>query len=329
MQRRQFLHATTQGVIVSGLFSHAPFLLAQSRHTGITLDDIYLQHHIAQDHPESPMRYRAILDALSDASFFDKLHPLTPLKNIEPWIRTIHSQSHIDTIRKNSPIAHRVASHATAHVLAAVDTVCNGSLRNAFCPTRPPGHHAHNTGKEEGFCYYNHIAVAARYAQQKFSLKKIAIIDWDYHHGNATEDAFYDDPNILFCSSHDWQAYPGTGDPARTGAGAGKGYNINIHLPCGSGDAEYQQVYQEKILPAVDAFAPDLILISCGFDSRTNDLLGCHQVSDTGYQWLTNSLVSLANKHCQGRLVSVLEGGYNIEGSATAAVAHVQALIKA
>ena len=327
--RRDFLNMSLQGLMVGGLLSHASFLVARSHQTGITLDNTYLQHHIAYDHPESPSRYRVIRDALEQASFFDTLYPLTPHTDVMPWLRTIHSQQHIDSLRDNHPVAHRVASHATSNVLAAVDAVCSGTIRNAFCPTRPPGHHAHNTGKEEGFCYYNHIAIAARYAQKVFNIKKIAIVDWDYHHGNGTEDVFYDDPSILFCSTHNWDAYPGTGNPARKGTGEGKGYNINIHLPCGSGDAAYQEAYQNTILPAIDAFEPDLILISCGFDSRTVDLLGCHELSDAGYYSLTQHLTSLANKHCQGRIISILEGGYNLEGISTAAVSHVAALLDA
>ncbi len=327
MKRRDFLQSTA--LITGGFLSHSPLLFAQTKRTGITLDNVYLTYHINPEHLETPERYRAIRDKLQAVPFFDALHALTPLTNINYWLRTIHNQAHIDSISQNLPTAHTVASHATASVLAAVKAVCEGEIRNAFCPSRPPGHHAHNTGKEEGFCYYNHIAIAARYAQQAFGLKKIAIIDWDYHHGNGTEDVFYNDPNVLYCSTHDWHAYPGTGDPARKGIGAGKGYNINIHLPCGAGDAAYQQAYQDTILPAIDAFSPDLILISCGFDSRTTDLLGCHEVSDAGYQWLTNSLLALSNKHCQGYLISILEGGYNIEGISTAAVVHVQTLVNA
>ena len=327
MNRRNFLQTTA--LAMGGLLSYSPSLLAQTKRTGISLDNIYLQHHISPLHPETPERYRIIRDKLQAATFFDELHTLTPLADIHHWLRTIHSQAHIDAITQNLPTAHKVASHATASVLAAVKAVCEGEIKNAFCPSRPPGHHAHNTGKEEGFCYYNHIAIATRYAQQEFGLKKIAIIDWDYHHGNGTEDAFYDDPSILYCSTHDWHAYPGTGDPARKGTGAGKGYNINIHLPCGAGDIEYQQAYRDTILPAVDNFAPDLILISCGFDSRTDDLLGCHQVSNAGYQWLTNHLIALADKHSQGRLISLLEGGYHLDGISTATVVHLQALVDA
>ena len=192
---------------------------------------------------------------------------------------------------------------------------------------RPPGHHAKNTGQEEGFCYYNHIAIAARYAQQHYDLKKVLIIDWDFHHGNGTEWAFYSDPSVLYFSTHDMFAYPGTGSPSRTGEGDGEGFNINVHLDCGATDDDIINAFQTKLLPAVEQFKPDLILISAGFDSRQDDLLGCHNISDQGFIKLTETVKILANKHCQGKIVSLLEGGYNLQGNASAVTAHINALM--
>jgi acetoin utilization deacetylase AcuC-like enzyme len=197
-----------------------------------------------------------------------------------------------------------------------------------FVLLAPPGHHAMNTGQEEGFCYYNHIAIAARYAQQVYKLKKILIIDWDYHHGNGTEWAFYSDPSVLFFSTHDMNNYPGTGSPARTGEGDGVGFNINVHLKCGATDDDIIKAFKDNLLPAADDFKPDLILISAGFDSRQDDLLGCHKITDKGFTQLTHIVKSIAANHCDGKIVSLLEGGYNIEGNASAVVAHVEALTK-
>ena len=201
-----------------------------------------------------------------------------------------------------------------------------GQVKNAFCASRPPGHHATNTGREEGFCFFNHVAIAARYAQQQYGLKKILIADWDYHHGNGTEWAFYDDPSVLFFSTHDMYAYPGTGLPERTGNGKGEGFNINVHLPCGSGDEEILSAFEQYLLPAAEAFQPDLILLSAGFDSRIDDPLGCHNITDDGFQTLTRLMMQLADKYCQGRLVSVMEGGYQVSGLQQAVLAHVKAL---
>jgi acetoin utilization deacetylase AcuC-like enzyme len=198
-------------------------------------------------------------------------------------------------------------------------------VKNAFCASRPPGHHARNTGQEEGFCYFNHIAIAARYLQQQ-GYQKILIVDWDYHHGDGTEWAFYDDPTVLCFSTHDMFSYPGTGSPSRTGTGAGEGFNINVHLPCESGDAEIKAAFEKLLIPAATAFEPDFILVSAGFDSRKDDLLGCFDITDAGFAELTQIVKNLALQHCQGRLVSVLEGGYNLEGNASAMLAHLTAL---
>jgi len=238
----------------------------------------------------------------------------------------IHTAAHVHALKIEYGKSNDVALAVVAGILAATDEVCRGSLRNAFCVTRPPGHHARNTGKVEGFCFYNGVAVAARYAQEKYGLKKILIVDWDYHHGNGTEAFFYSDPSVLYFSTHDYFAYPGTGDPAKVGEGAGKGFNINVHLDCKSTDEDIIAAFNEKLLPAANRFKPDLILISAGFDSRQDDLLGCFDISDEGYRQLTKLIMQLADQYCDGRLVSVLEGGYNLDGLASAVKVHVETL---
>jgi acetoin utilization deacetylase AcuC-like enzyme len=184
-----------------------------------------------------------------------------------------------------------------------------------------------NTGREEGFCYYNTIAIAARYAQKQYGFKKILIIDWDYHHGNATEAMFYDDPSVLYFSTHDQFAYPGTGDPAKKGIGKGLGFNINVHLPCGTDDKKIIDVYKSILLPAAEKFEPDMILISAGFDSREEDLLGCFDITDAAYVTMTKIVMKIAEKHCDGRVVSMLEGGYNLQGIAKAVTVHIKTLL--
>ena len=329
MKRRQFLNYSIKSALVAGAGLYpVNIVTAKDLQTGLVLDDSFKRHQISPSHPESPERYHAIRQYFIEQGLLAKTVEIKPLEDVETLLKNNHTDAHIKSIKQNDPEAHINASRATAGVLAAVDQVCSGKLKNAFCASRPPGHHAQNTGREEGFCYYNHVAIAARYAQQKYKLKKILIVDWDYHHGNGTEESFYSDPEVFYFSTHDYYAYPGTGDPEKKGEGAGKGFNINVHMDCGAGDAEFLAVFQTKLLPAVERFKPDLILISCGFDSRVDDLLGCHKITDQGYMEMTSFVKVLADKHCQGRLVSVLEGGYYLSGIARSAALHVEALMK-
>jgi len=309
-------------------FSGHAVAKAKFAQTGLVLDERFSKHYINDAHPESPQRYQAISQHVSANNLLGQTTLLKPKQVDEKWLKTVHSFEHIATLKSQQKQTHEHALLATGGVLAAVDAVCTGVVRNAFSASRPPGHHAKNTGKEEGFCYYNHIAIAARYAQQHYGLEKILIVDWDYHHGNGTEWAFYSDPSVLFFSTHDMFAYPGTGSPSRSGEGEGKGFNINVHLDCGASDVDIQHAFESKLLPAVDSFSPDLILISAGFDSRQDDLLGCHAISDQGFVKLTQMVKKMADKHCNGRVVSLLEGGYNIQGNASAVAAHLSELIR-
>lgn len=322
MKRRQLLALAT----FSPLLGMAK--VKSNPNTGLVLDDGFLHHQISDAHPEKPARYQAIKQQIVAVDLAAKTSLIKPIDNAEQWLSLIHSQQHIEKIKSQQAATHQHAILATAGLLAAVDAVCTGQVNNAFCASRPPGHHALNTGQEEGFCYYNHIAIAARYAQQQYSLKKILIIDWDYHHGNGTEWAFYSDPTVMYFSTHDMFAYPGTGDPEKKGQGAGKGFNLNVHLGCGTTDDQIINAFEQYLLPAAEKFKPDLILISAGFDSREDDLLGCHSISDHGFSQLTQVVKTIANEHCGGKIVSLLEGGYNIEGNANAVVAHISELLR-
>ncbi len=329
MKRRHFLDLSMKSAVLAG-FAAKPFrLLAESEKssTGLVLDDGFIHHHISPGHPESPQRYQAIKQEFVEQDLIARTSAISPRDDVDQWLRLVHTRNHIASIKKLDNHTHHDASLATAGILAAVDQVCSGRIRNAFCATRPPGHHARNTGQEEGFCYYNHVAIAARYAQKNYPLKKILIVDWDYHHGNGTEETFYADPSVLFFSTHDYNAYPGTGNPAKRGVGKGEGYNINVHMDCGAGDEDFIKVFNRILLPAAEVFAPDLILISAGFDSRKEDLLGCHEVTDQGFSHLTQIVMQIAERHCDGRIVSLLEGGYNIRGNAKAAAAHLNTLM--
>jgi len=212
-------------------------------------------------------------------------------------------------------------------VLTAVDQVMDGTLNNAFCALRPPGHHA-EADHAMGFCLFNNVAVAARYIQKKYHLPKIFIIDWDVHHGNGTQNAFYDDASVFYLSSHQFPCYPGTGSAKENGQGLGEETTLNLPLKAGTDDTELLRIF-EKVLPdALAAFQPDFILISAGFDAHRDDPLAALEISDSGFAEMTNIVRSLAETHCQGRIVSCLEGGYHLDALARSVKKHLSVLSK-
>jgi acetoin utilization deacetylase AcuC-like enzyme len=208
----------------------------------------------------------------------------------------------------------------------AVDAVMTGALGNAFCAVRPPGHHA-RPAQGMGFCVFNNIAIGARHAQKQHGAEKVLIVDWDVHHGNGTQDIFYQDGSVLFFSTHQSPWYPFTGHVEETGADQGKGSTINAPFRAGAGMTEIGGAFMDRLLPAAEKFKPDLVMISAGFDSRINDPLGHFKLTDDDFLTLTQMLMKFADEHCGGRVVSVLEGGYNLSGLASAVQAHVGALV--
>lgn len=329
IDRRTFLKSASAGTTVAAVTPLlGPAALARSRETwrtGYVYDELYQDHLIYEGHPESPDRLVEIQRSMQAAGLDTEVTAVTPLADPLPFMRQVHTREHIDLVSE-IPTTGGVALHAVAGLLGAVKAVSDGSIRNAFCAIRPPGHHAHNNGGEEGFCFYSNVAIAARYAQA-LGYAKVLIIDWDYHHGNGTQDVFYDDATVLFFSTHDQYAYPGTGDPGLTGEGEGTGLTINVHLPCGARDQDMVAAWEERLLPKVHAFRPDFILISAGFDSRQNDPLGCFDLTDDCYARITRTAMALADEYCEGRVVSALEGGYNVTGLASAVVTHVGTLL--
>ncbi|MDX1392769.1 MAG: histone deacetylase [Gemmatimonadota bacterium] len=333
--RREFLEeaalgAAGLGVAGFGVTGVATARPASAEGTGFFYDPRCLAHVVPSRNgvarPEVKERLIRIMEVLEERGLIDEMIAFDALADPMPYIAAHHTPEHVASIREID-VSGPLAELAVAGALGAVAAVAHGDVRNAFCAIRPPGHHANNTGAEEGFCYYSNAAIAARYAQRAHGFERVAIIDWDYHHGNATQNAFYDDPTVLVYSTHDWAAYPETGDPSLAGEGDGMGTNINVHLDCGSRDLDMLRAWDEKLEPAIAAFDPDFIIVSAGFDSRKDDLLGCFDVEDDAFRRMTRAAMGFADSCCEGRLVSLLEGGYNIDGLALATAAHVETLL--
>ena len=326
MDRRDFVKTAAVGAVASAM----PASPTPATGTGLISDARYLDHVLIRPNgsrpPEVPERLVRIRAELETRGLIEATVPIAPTVDPLLRIRAHHTGEHVDSIRQLG-VSATVAELAVSGALTAVDAVASGMVGNAFCAIRPPGHHANDTGAEEGFCYYSNAAIAARYAQEVHGYEKILIIDWDYHHGNATQNAFYSDPSVLFFSAHDQNAYPGTGDPALTGEGDGAGLNINVHLDCGASDADMLRHWDNALSSAVAAFNPDFVLVSAGFDSRRDDLLGCFDLTDDAFRRMTRAAMDYAATCCEGRLVSLLEGGYNLDGTALAAAAHVETLL--
>ena len=224
-----------------------------------------------------------------------------------------------------SQASFEIALLAAGGVLALADAVIQGKANNGFALVRPPGHHAERD-VALGFCLFNNIAIAARYLQQEYGLEKIVILDWDVHHGNGTQHSFESDPSIFYISLHQYPHYPGTGAYSETGIGDGSGTTLNCPMPAGSDDSHYEQAFREKILPAVNSYSPDVILISAGFDAHQADPLGSINLSTAFYAWMTERMLETADQHANGRLISVLEGGYALDALAASVSGHLQSL---
>jgi acetoin utilization deacetylase AcuC-like enzyme len=304
--------------------------------TALAADNIAKEHDTGPGHPERPERFDAALGAVADLGL-RKLPPRraevdeVALVHTRPYIRTVdtevrHGFHELSTGDTHVGLrSYEVALHAVGGVLNAVDAVVRGESANAFCIVRPPGHHA-GAERGMGFCVFNNIAVAARYAQQKYQVARVLIADWDVHHGNGTQDIFYEDGSVFFFSTHQHPWYPGTGSASETGAGRGKDTTLNCPLPAGSGRDAIVGAFESKLAPAMERFKPELILLSAGFDSRVGDPLGQFLLSDEDFAELTKLMLGLADQYAGGRLVSVLEGGYSLTGLAAGVRSHASAL---
>ncbi len=309
--------------------------------TGVVYSPEYKKHVTGFGHPESPKRVEAVMTALQAAGLENQLLKIEPRPATEDELLACHTREYLQIVKRDmaalrstlstgdTNISERsleIALLAAGGVLQAVDAVIASKVRNAFCVVRPPGHHA-TPGVGMGFCLFNNMAVAARYAQRKHKIGKVLIADWDVHHGNGTHDIFYEDGTVFVFNTHQWPWYPGTGRADETGAGKGKGCIMNCPFPAGAGRKEILGAFQDKLVPAAKAFQPELVMISAGFDSRKDDPLGHFLLTDDDFADLTGVMLGIAREHAQGRLVSVLEGGYNLTGLGLAAAAHVKKLL--
>jgi acetoin utilization deacetylase AcuC-like enzyme len=323
---------------IQNVASDKPILYDRAMTTLLYTHPACLEHDTGPGHPERPDRLRAILAALEEESFQDLLRVEAPEASRDQ-LALVHPRPYVDRILElaprdrlvrldadtvMSPGSAEAALRAAGAVCAAVDEVMRGAARNAFCAVRPPGHHA-EPARPMGFCIFNNVAIGAAYARAAYGVSRVAAVDFDVHHGNGTQAAFESDPDLVYVSTHQSPLYPGTGAASERGVG-----NIyNAPLAPNAGSAEFRAAYAERLLPALDAFRPGLLLISAGFDGHRRDPLANLDLHEDDFAWITGELGRLAARHCEGRLVSALEGGYDLTALARSAQAHVRELMAA
>ncbi|MDG3574995.1 histone deacetylase family protein [Rhizobium sp. YJ-22] len=302
--------------------------------------EIFLEHITPPGHPERADRLRSLNIALEHGNFAGLERKQAPQAN-EDAVTLAHPEEHLFAVMRQmpeeedeinqieadtyaSPKSFQAALTAIGGALAGVDDVFSGAADNVFLAARPPGHHAEKN-KAMGFCFFNTVAIAARHGMKAHGAERVAIVDWDVHHGNGTQDIFWDDPNVLFCSTHQMPLYPGSGAKSEEGR---FGTIVNAPLSANDGSEHFRDAFKSRVLKAVDNFAPDLILVSAGFDAHYRDPLAQINLTGDDFDWATGRLMELAGKHAHNRLVSVLEGGYDLEGLAESAGMHILRLMR-
>jgi acetoin utilization deacetylase AcuC-like enzyme len=311
--------------------------------TGLVYHPAFLEHDMGPGHPESPNRLRAIMQRLEESGTAAQLTRIEPRRAEDEWITQIHSPSYVALLNQHAPTNGRVsldpdtsmspgslhaAYLAAGGALAAVDAIMAHQVGHVFCAVRPPGHHA-EAGRAMGFCLFNNVAIAARYVQKKYGLTRVLIVDWDVHHGNGTQHSFEEDPSVLFFSTHQYPHYPGTGRGTERGKRTGEGFTINVPMEAGEGDEEYHAIFLKSLVPAADEFNPEFVIISAGFDAHKDDPLASMGLTESGYVDLTSIVAGIAKRYAEGRILSSLEGGYNLTALAHSVDAHVNALLSA
>jgi acetoin utilization deacetylase AcuC-like enzyme len=309
--------------------------------TGLVYHPDYLLHDTGPGHFERAARLEAIMDGLHRSPLYPDLIPIEPRPAPLEAIERVHSPEYVRHVREvceggydyldspDTPVSRRsyhAALLAAGGVLAAADAVMSGRIDNAFCAVRPPGHHAERS-QGMGFCLFNNVAVAARHLQAVHGLSRILVVDWDVHHGNATQHTFEDDADVFYFSVHQWPLYPGTGARSERGAGHARGATLNAPMGPGSGDEEYLRIIRNELMPAADEFAPEFVLISAGFDAHQDDPLSATRVTSRGYGRMTRCILEIAARSCRGRSVSMLEGGYHLPALVESVLEHVAALM--
>lgn len=299
------------------------------KRTGFVYDERYLMHTTFEGHPESHYRLVAIVNGLRENGLLEKLLPIEAEPVHQRWIEAVHNIRYIvrfeeaclmglpDFDHQDNSICretYEIALLAVGGVLRAVDKMMEGLIDNAFCAVRPPGHHA-GYDRAMGFCYFNNIAIAARYLQQQWGIKRVGVIDFDVHHGNGTQQIFEEDDSVFYYSIHEHPsfAFPGTGREFEEGVAAGTGFTLNTPILPGRGDMDYRKKLTTEMVPAFKKFKPEVILVSAGFDAHSSDLMSGINLTAEGYKFISKTIVNLANRYADGRLISILEGGYNLE----------------
>jgi len=314
------------------------------KRTGFVYDERYMQHKTGAYHPEVPERIAAIYRGVEKAGLLPKLVIIRPEPAAIKWVETIHDAAYIEQFKKaclSGASEFQCADNqmcgatfdtallAVGGVLDAVRSVMTGEIDNAFCAVRPPGHHAERN-QAMGFCYFNNVAIAARYLQIEFGIERVGIIDFDVHHGNGTQHIFEDDPTVFYYSIHQHPSfgYPGTGRDFESGHGAGYGFTKNSPVLPGRGDPEYHRLFERDLFPAVDSFQAEVLLVSAGFDAHVSDDMSDIRLSTEGFTWIMEKLVELADRDCKGRIISVLEGGYSLEYLPELIANHIKILLQ-
>jgi len=306
----------------------------------IYFDPVFLEHKTSWGHPERPDRLRAVVERLKGAELGGQLDWRPCPELAREQIQEVHTEQMVHRVLRTSESgggwldadtfvsvrSYEAAKRAAGATVDAVQAVVEGPERTAVCLVRPPGHHA-TQSRSMGFCLFNNVAIGARYATDRLGLHRVLILDWDVHHGNGTQDIFYDDARVMFVSLHRYPFYPGTGDDSETGRGPGLGYTLNVPIRYGTSRQEYREQFDRAVDESVRRLEPELVLVSAGYDAHRSDPIGSLGLEDEDFRYMADRLLEVANQYCDGRLVAVLEGGYDLDALSSGVLSLVEACL--